>query len=366
MAKQTRLSEENKPPSQETAGLAIDVEPAPNLSPISDSEKSHHHDPEKGRVITYLKTRKAARQDAKKVNPVLQDTTAVVAAAAAAEAPKRPKLRFPNPIKSLIILREKDTLIALIANAIMFAAFYAMNAAITFLFHDIYGYNNFQIGLCYILIGAGVCIGSIANGFILDYNYRRISKKTRHPHRPQHAARPPLFPYRACTAVNRVPAGVRERLRHCELWMGSAFPRPDCCAASASLHIWGCPYECCKYATVTASNNLVRCLFGAGATGVISPMIHGLGVRWCFTLIAFIMAATSPVMLVVIRFGPKWREEGRLKAEARSERYDSGCRGNGESAKKDIDISAQREWGQMVSDERNLFQRRNDQNMSNV
>ncbi|KAL2369179.1 hypothetical protein RJZ57_006412 [Blastomyces gilchristii] len=71
------------------------------------------------------------------------------------------------------------------------------------------------------------------------------------------------------------------------------------------------------------------------------------------------MAATSPVMLVVIRFGPKWREEGRLKAEARSERYDSGCRGNGESAKK-------REWGQMVSDERNLFQRRNDQNMSNV
>ncbi|EEQ92143.2 MFS transporter [Blastomyces dermatitidis ER-3] len=347
MAKQTRLSEENKPPSQETAGLAIDVEPAPNLSPISDSEKSHHHDPEKGRVITYLKTRKAARQDTKNVNPVLQDTTAVVVAAAAAEAPKRPKLRFPNPIKSLIILREKDTLIALIANAIMFAAFYAMNAAITFLFHDIYGYNNFQIGLCYIPIGAGVCIGSIANGFILDYNYRRISKKlgiptVRNTHQdlryfPIERARLQIvFSLVFVSAFAIVSFGWVLHFR-----VPIAAPLVLLCISGAALTSAVNTVSTLivdlhpgRAATVTASNNLVRCLFGAGATGDISPMIHGLGVRWCFTLIAFIMAATSPVMLVVIRFGPKWREEGRLKAEARSEQYDSGCRGNGESAKK--------------------------------
>ncbi|KLJ09860.1 hypothetical protein EMPG_14720 [Blastomyces silverae] len=292
------------------------------------------HPPQKWNisVITYLKTRKAARQDAKNANPVSRDTTTTVAVAAAAEAevPKRAKLRFPNPVRSLIILREKDTLIALIANAIMFAAFYDMNIAITFLFHDIYGYNDFQIGLCYIPIGAGACIGSIASGFILDYNYRRIAKKLGIPivrnrqqdlrHFPIERARLQIvFPLVFTSACTMVSFGWVLHFR-----VPIAAPLVLLCIAGATLTSAVNTVSTLivdlhpgRAATVTASNNLVRCLFGAGATGVISPMIHGLGVGWCFTLIAFIMAATSPLMLVVIRFGPKWREERRLKAEAR-------------------------------------------------
>ncbi|PGH05658.1 hypothetical protein GX51_02818 [Blastomyces parvus] len=292
------------------------------------------HPPQKWNisVITYLKTRKAARLDAKNANPASQDTTVPVAEAEAeTEAPKRPKLRFPNPIKSLKILREKDTLIALIANAIMFAAYYDMNTATTFLFHDIYGYNDFQIGLCYLPIGAGACIGSIANGFILDYNYRRVADKLGIPivrnrqqdlrHFPIERARLQIvFPMVFTSACAMVSFGWVLHFR-----VPIAAPLVLLCISGATLTSAVNTVSTLivdlhpgRAATVTASNNLIRCLFGAGATAVISPMIHGLGVGWCFTLIAFIMAATSPVMLVVIRFGPKWREERRLAAEARS------------------------------------------------
>ncbi|KKZ57813.1 hypothetical protein EMCG_05564 [[Emmonsia] crescens] len=279
-------------------------------------------------VITYLKTRKAARQNAGDVIDNSQDTVET-AAPAAAEVPKRPKLRFPNPIKALTILREKDTLIALVANAVMFAAFYNMNIAITFLFHEIYGYNDFQIGLCYIPIGVGACVGSIANGFILDYNYRRIAEKLGFSvsrdkqqdlrHFPIERARLQIvFPLVFLSICTVVSFGWVLHFR-----VSVAAPLVLLCISGATLTSAVNTVSTLlvdlhpgRAATVTASNNLVRCLFGAGATAVISPMIDGLGVGWCFTLIAFVMAPTAPVMLVVIRFGPKWREERRVKAEA--------------------------------------------------
>lgn len=70
-------------------------------------------------------------------------------------------------------------------------------------------------------------------------------------------------------------------------------------------------------AAATASNNFVRCLLGAGATAVLVPMLDAMGIGWCFTFIAFVMMLfTIPLLLAVIRFGPKWREERRVKQEA--------------------------------------------------
>jgi hypothetical protein len=69
-------------------------------------------------------------------------------------------------------------------------------------------------------------------------------------------------------------------------------------------------------ARATASNNLVRCFLGAGATAIILPMINALGRGWCFTLVAFVMATVGPVLLAVVRAGPKWREQRRVRAEA--------------------------------------------------
>lgn len=72
-------------------------------------------------------------------------------------------------------------------------------------------------------------------------------------------------------------------------------------------------------ATATAANNLVRCLMGAAGTAVIIQMIDGMGTGWCFTFIAAILFLSSPLLLAELKWGPKWREERRLRVEKHDE-----------------------------------------------
>lgn len=68
-------------------------------------------------------------------------------------------------------------------------------------------------------------------------------------------------------------------------------------------------------ATATAANNLVRCLVGAAGTAVIIQMINGMGRGWCFTFIAAVIFVTSPLLWVELKWGPKWREQRRVRVE---------------------------------------------------
>ena len=68
-------------------------------------------------------------------------------------------------------------------------------------------------------------------------------------------------------------------------------------------------------ATATAANNLVRCLMGAAGTAVILQMVEGMGRGWCFTFIAGVVLVASPMIWALLRWGPGWREERRVRKE---------------------------------------------------
>lgn len=72
--------------------------------------------------------------------------------------------------------------------------------------------------------------------------------------------------------------------------------------------------------TATAANNLTRCLMGAAGTAVIIEMIDGMGRGWCFTFVAAVVACTSPLLAVIVRWGPAWREERRVRLVQEKER----------------------------------------------
>jgi multidrug resistance protein len=61
----------------------------------------------------------------------------------------RPKFSLPNPLKSLVILREKDALIIVGFTSLGMLAFVALLASIPPLFQEIYHFNALQIGFCY-------------------------------------------------------------------------------------------------------------------------------------------------------------------------------------------------------------------------
>ncbi|KAI2787558.1 hypothetical protein POX_f07929 [Penicillium oxalicum] len=273
-------------------------------------------------LISYLKARKA-REEGLEV-PV---------------NPTRPKLRFPNPLQTLAIVIQKDTSIVLFCNAILFAGFYDVSATIPSIYQELYGLDDLQIGLCYIPFGLGASIASILNGKLLDFNYRRIAK----------ALGFPLVKNRHTDLMNFPIEKARLQIAFPMLVFGSlsiiAFGwcldfRVHLAAPTTILFLMGLTltgafntvstilidFYPTQAAKATAANNLFRCLIGAGATALIDPMLAAMGRGWCFTFVALVMLATSPLLLLVIYKGPQWREERRLREEAKRREKEQGTR----------------------------------------
>lgn len=129
---------------------------------------------------------------------------------AAEELPK-PKFRFPNPLKTLKVLGEKDAAMVLWFNSINFAAYYQIQASLPTIFLPIYHYNDLQIGLCFIPFGLGCLLAPLVTGLIMDWNYRRVAKdvgiecikgKNSSGHMPLERARiPVLWPLTVATVI---------------------------------------------------------------------------------------------------------------------------------------------------------------------
>lgn len=241
------------------------------------------------------------------------------------------KVSLPNPLPTLAIVFQKDTIILLMANAILFAGFYDISAVIPSIFRANYGLSDLQIGLCYLPFGVGSTLASIINGKFLDINFARIcsqigrsadefSRSSGSDLRdfPIEKARLqiafPLISLVGCFIIafgwvlefNVHVAAPVIILFFLGLGLTSAFN------TVSTLLVDLYPD---RAATATASNNFTRCLLGAGATAVIIPMLDAMGRGWCFTFVALVMMATTPMLMILIRFGPKWREERRNRTQ---------------------------------------------------
>jgi len=67
--------------------------------------------------------------------------------------------------------------------------------------------------------------------------------------------------------------------------------------------------------TATAAGNWVRCWIGAGAVAVIGPLLDRIGTGWISVLVAGIWVVFSPLLWMVLKWGPVWREEKVLRDE---------------------------------------------------
>lgn len=90
------------------------------------------------------------RKQEKSANGLSRSNTAEGRRLAQAELAKGRKLRWPNPLRTVHIILEKDTAVVLFYNALIYTAFYDIMASIPQLFQEIYHFNDLQIGLCYL------------------------------------------------------------------------------------------------------------------------------------------------------------------------------------------------------------------------
>ncbi|KAJ4270253.1 hypothetical protein NW762_001929 [Fusarium torreyae] len=250
--------------------------------------------------------------------------------ATAQNVPKR-KLKFPNPLKTLYIVFEKEMAIILFINAIIYIAFILVAATLSTLFKDIYGYDDLQVGLCYLPYGFGCAVAVVGQGYVLDWNYRRIAKKigfTIDRKRGDDLGKFPIERARIQAVYPILIAGIATLIGYgwaLQVETSVAVPLvlvfliglfiPTSFSVLNTLIVDLNPQA---PATATAANNLVRCMFGAASTAAIDHMIERMGRGWCFTFLALLNVAVIPVLKLVDSRGMKWRA-AKAKREALKE-----------------------------------------------
>jgi MFS family permease len=236
------------------------------------------------------------------------------------------KLRFPNPLRALGVVFEKDLSIILFYNTMIYLCFILVTATLSTQFKAIYGLDDLIIGLCYLPYGLGCCAAALTQGYVLDWNYRRIARRigfTINLRRGDDLAKYPIERARLQPMIPMTALGAMALI--CYGWVLNAetglagplvllFVIGLCLTGSFSiLSTLVVDLYPEAPATAVAANNLFRCLFGAGGTAVIETVLKAWGRGWTFTFLALVVVVFSPILWVSMTWGPRWREERRVR-----------------------------------------------------
>ncbi|PMD35863.1 MFS general substrate transporter [Hyaloscypha variabilis F] len=287
--------------------------------------------PPQGWNMTILEWLRLRREE-KSGNGLSRSDTAEGRRLAQAELARTRKLRWPNPLKTIHIIMEKDMAVVLMYNALIYTAFYDIMASLPKLFQEIYHFNDLQIGLCYLPFGCGCALASFINGKMLDHNFQRVAKQIGFTIDRKHGDDLRHFPIeRARLEIIWPLLGFGLACVLCYGWVlekNANLAAPLVLQFFIGLCVNGAFNILSTLvvdlypqspSTATAANNFVRCFLGAGGTGIINIMIDGMGRGWCFTFLALVCIAAMPMLLVELKWGPIWREERRVRLEKHAE-----------------------------------------------
>ena len=291
-------------------------------------------------LLNYLALRRVEKNETLNRSVSQQETRL-----AQMELASKRKLRWPNPLKTIHIILEKDVGILLFYNAIVYTAFYDVISSLPSLAAQIYGLDDLQIGLIFLPYGVGSGIAAIASGKLMDFNYRRVAKEagiTIDKKRGEDMQNFPIekarlqvvFPMLYCGVVTILCYGwVLQKQAHLAAPLVLQFLVGFFLTGAFNvMSVMLVDFYPLSPATASAANNLVRCCMGAAGTALILPMIEGMGLGWCFTFLGLVVLCTSPLLWVLLKWGPKWREERRVKAE--QHRLEKEARGTTRASEK--------------------------------
>ncbi|KAF3767086.1 hypothetical protein M406DRAFT_89657 [Cryphonectria parasitica EP155] len=248
--------------------------------------------------------------------------------------PPRPKLRFPNPLRALAVALDKGVGLIILYNSLLYLVFIITVATLSTQFKTIYGYNDLQIGLCYLPYGAGCFGAAIGQGYLLDWNYRRVARSigfTVDKKRGDDLSSFPIEKARIVPLYFFVAVGLVAMILYgWVLELRPSVAAPLCLQFCIGLCVTGSfgilntlivDLSPEAPATAVAANNFVRCEMGAAATAVIELMIAAMGTGWCYTFFALLPLVFAPILWAETRYGIQWRAEKRARrAQKKAER----------------------------------------------
>ncbi len=236
----------------------------------------------------------------------------------------------PNPLNSVYIICDKESGIILLYAGTLFAGFYMVLTGLPSQLAEKYHFNTLQIGLCYFPTGFGSMAAALMVGKFLDWNFRRRAKRLGVEITSQRQQDLTDFPIEAARLQVVLPLVFLSGLSIIAYgWVMEAHTSlagPIILLFVATFAISGAfqglstlivDLNRSSPGTATAAMNLARCWMGAGAVAAVVPMQNRIGIGWTSVVVAGCFALLSPIVLVVMKHGPRWRKEKAMKEEAK-------------------------------------------------
>ncbi|KAF2717767.1 MFS general substrate transporter [Polychaeton citri CBS 116435] len=266
---------------------------------------------------------------------IYQKTTHVTwdSEATRSQLAERKTIDITGPLR---ILFSKQAAPISIFLAIYYAVWQMSITAMSSLFEDRYGLSETQIGLTFIANGVGSMVGTLVTGKILDIDYKRV--KTHHmaqggvetgsdPRQsvtdleddfPLEKARLRLVPFFSliqCLSILlfgwtiHYPHDV-----HIAIPIVSTFITGWTAVSTQSVVMtYLVDVFSDRSAAASASLNLARCLFAAGGTSFVMPMVNNVGVGLAFTICVIVQIVALLGVAIQWRFAKTWRKEADKK-----------------------------------------------------
>ncbi|KAH7138704.1 major facilitator superfamily domain-containing protein [Dendryphion nanum] len=251
-------------------------------------------------------------------------------------SPEREHIDITGPFRILVSKHAAPIIVFL---AIYYAVWQMSITAMSSLFESRYGLSETQIGLTFIANGVGSIIGTLITGKILDKDYRRVKAdyEARAPSSdsdietgsgngmartatddedkfPLEKARlrlVPIFSAIQCASIllfgwtiqypDHVPIAIPI--------MSTFFTGWTAVSTQSVVMTYLVDVFSDRSAAASASLNLARCLFAAGGTSFVMPMVNGMGVGPAFTVCVVGQVGALVGVGVQWRFGGVWRRE---------------------------------------------------------
>ncbi|XHG00903.1 hypothetical protein AWENTII_004317 [Aspergillus wentii] len=233
------------------------------------------------------------------------------------------KIDLLGPLRMLMSKFASPIIVFL---AIYYAVWQMSITAMSSLFEDHYGLSEIQIGLTFIANGVGSMIGTLVTGKILDADYRRVkanyessldveqSATQKDDDFPLEKARLrliPIFSCLQCASIILFGWTIQYKV-HIAVPIIATFITGWTAVSTQSLIMtYLVDIFPDRSAAASASLNLARCLFAAGGTSFVMPMVNGVGAGVAFTICVAVQALALVGPLMQWRFAGRWRREAR-------------------------------------------------------
>ena len=223
---------------------------------------------------------------------------------------------------SFRIILHKDAFAVLWMVASSYSVYYTFQVAIPVIFDEVYGYNELEIGLVFLPGLAGMTIGGMVAGKLVDRNYAVTAKKHGFELKDKEKHELSEFPIEAA------------RYRHCLVFVflqlllvvgyGWAVRFRAHPSVPIILQFFGCALSTLLSHTASAllvdifpnssssayaSGQLMRCGLSAASAAVIQPLVDAVGHGWYFTMFSIFISLTCAASVIVSqRKGMEWRQ----------------------------------------------------------